>query len=103
MHPCYSKDVSKVTSKLQVTIPKVIAERYSIVPGDELEWIATPDAVRVIPAKALARPQTAATKLRLFDSATKRQQSRQSRAQHRESPTDRGWTREELYDRGSSR
>ncbi len=95
--------MSKVTSKLQVTIPKLIAARYSIVPGDELEWIPAPGAVRVVPVKALTRPQTAATRLRLFDAATKRQQGRQSRAQPRESTSGRGWTREDLYDRGRSR
>ena len=32
--------MSKVTSKLQVTLPKTIADRYGIQPGDEIEWSA---------------------------------------------------------------
>ena len=31
--------MAKVTSKFQVTVPKTIADRYSIGPGDEIEWI----------------------------------------------------------------
>ena len=30
--------MAKVTSKLQVTIPKAIAEQYGIKPGDEIEF-----------------------------------------------------------------
>ncbi|HEY4764571.1 MAG TPA: AbrB/MazE/SpoVT family DNA-binding domain-containing protein [Candidatus Sulfotelmatobacter sp.] len=33
------KDVAKVTSKLQLTVPKAIADHYGIRPGDELDWI----------------------------------------------------------------
>ena len=35
----YGKDVTRVTSKLQVTIPKAIAQRYGIEPGEEIEWL----------------------------------------------------------------
>jgi AbrB family looped-hinge helix DNA binding protein len=41
----------KVTSKPQVTIPKAIAERYSIAPGDEVEWIGASESVRLVPAR----------------------------------------------------
>ena len=30
--------MSKVTSKLQVTLPKAIAQAHGIRPGDEIEW-----------------------------------------------------------------
>ena len=40
----------KVTSKLQLTVPKAIADQYGIRPGDELQWIAAGEAIRVIPA-----------------------------------------------------
>jgi AbrB family looped-hinge helix DNA binding protein len=30
--------MSKVTSKLQITIPKALAERYGIHPGDEIDF-----------------------------------------------------------------
>jgi AbrB family looped-hinge helix DNA binding protein len=32
--------MSKVTGKLQVTLPKSIAERFNIKPGDQIEWEA---------------------------------------------------------------
>jgi AbrB family looped-hinge helix DNA binding protein len=93
--------VAKVTSKLQVTVPKALADRFGIVPGDEIDWEPAGDAMRV----ALRRKRTrvdAKTRLRLFDQATKRQQERQ--AAHPPAPaSDRGWTRDELYDRGRAR
>jgi AbrB family looped-hinge helix DNA binding protein len=97
--------VAKVTSKLQVTIPKAIAERYQIAPGDELEWIPADDAVRVVPAKLLRRTPASGERLELFDAATKRQRERE-RNQHAgalTAPVARGWTRAELYDRGQPR
>ncbi len=41
--------MAKVTSKLQVTVPKAIADRYGIRPGDEIEWVAAGDTIRVLP------------------------------------------------------
>ena len=39
--PCYGKDVmGKITSKYQVTLPKAIAERYNVRPGDTIDWVA---------------------------------------------------------------
>jgi AbrB family looped-hinge helix DNA binding protein len=95
--------VSKVTSKLQVTIPKAIADRYSIIPGDELEWEPAAESVRVIPAKSRKRMIDTAGRLRLFDAATKRQRARETEAPSSGSTQARGWTREELYERGRSR
>jgi len=96
--------VSKVTSKLQVTIPKAIAEQYSIAPGDELEWMPAADSVRIVPAKALKPAASAAARLRLFDAATERQRQRQAQTPGAAAaPEDRGWTREELYERVSPR
>ncbi|MEK7258043.1 MAG: SUMF1/EgtB/PvdO family nonheme iron enzyme, partial [Bacteroidota bacterium] len=34
--------MAKVTSKLQVTVPKIIADQYGIRPGDEIEWVTIP-------------------------------------------------------------
>ena len=96
--------MAKVTSKLQVTIPKAIAERYGIAPGDEVEWVPADDAVRVVPAKALRRALPASERLELFDAATQRQRERE-RVQPSASlaPSSRGWTRAELYERGKPR
>lgn len=92
-----------MTSKLQVTIPKAIAERYSIAPGDEVEWIGASESVRLVPAKALKPTLSLTERLRLFDAATQRQRERESECQRPSSEGGRGWTREELYERGSSR
>lgn len=94
--------MSKVTSKLQVTIPKSLALRYSIQPGDSISFEAAGDIIRVLPPNAGTRPQLDRLKrLALFDAGTERQRARQSRAE-RPAAERRGWTREELYQRGSA-
>ena len=93
--------MSKVTSKLQVTIPKAIAERYSISPGDELEWLPGADSVRIVPAKTQKPFSSSASRVRLFDAAMKRQREREA-GEARPASLDRGWTRQELYERGRS-
>lgn len=93
--------MAKVTSKLQVTVPKALADRFGIAPGDEIEWEAAGDVIRVVPSpKPRARDRTA--RRRLFDRATERQRERE-KTMTRDAASSRGWTREELYDRGSSR
>lgn len=94
--------MSKVTSKLQVTIPKQVADQYGIRPGDDVDWVPAGEAIRVVPARASLPSATVEERLALFDAATERQRARQRRRR----PTDRaprpgrGWTREELYTRG---
>jgi len=95
--------MSKVTSKLQVSVPKVIAERYRIRPGDEIEWIAAGDTIRVLPAQRRRPVEDVSSRLRLFDAATARQHRRQTRARRTPSPRERGWKREDLYHRGGTR
>lgn len=90
-----------MTSKLQVTIPKAIAERYGIEPGSEIEWLPAGEAIRVVPESA-KRPLDRRRRLELFDRATARQLERQ-KGKEPTRPADRGWTREELYTRGSPR
>lgn len=103
-----------MTSKLQVTIPKAIAKQYAIAPGDDLLWVAAGEAVHVLPTKGLPKPLDTAWRLSLFDAASKRVKARESQkssprgeARRRggavQSKADRGWTREELYQRGGSR
>jgi AbrB family looped-hinge helix DNA binding protein len=71
--------VSRVTSKLQVTVPKVIAERYGIRPGDEIDWVPAGDAIRVVPpARRIPSSKDGrALRVALFDRATERQRERQ--------------------------
>lgn len=91
--------MARVTSKLQVTIPKVIAERYGIAPGEDIEWLPAGDAIRVIPQTARREPDRA-RRLALFDGATERQNDRQAVRPVPPGSADRGWSRAELYDRG---
>lgn len=91
-----------MTSKLQVTLPKVLAVKYGIKPGDELEWLAAGESIRVVPVAAVPNAESAlARRLELFDRATRRQQARQGARTRKSSSRHRGWTREELYERGS--
>ena len=60
--------MAKVTSKLQVTVPKRLAERFEIAPGDEIEWEAAGDAIRVVPVRGRRR-RDRASRARLFDPA----------------------------------
>ncbi len=94
--------MAKVTSKLQVTVPKALAERYAIRPGDEIAWEAAGDVIRVVP-QGRRTAADGATRLHLFDKATDRQRRRNRASGALRPPTGRGWTRAELYDRGRAR
>ena len=91
--------MSKVTSKLQVTIPKSVAERHRIRPGDEIRWASAGDGIR-IEIGPPARPLTTQERLKLFDESVKRQKRRQAGKKYPKNPSDRGWKREDLYERG---
>jgi AbrB family looped-hinge helix DNA binding protein len=92
--------MAKVTSKLQVTVPKAIAQRYGIRPGDEIEWVPAGETIRVLPPGRQAAAGDVKLRLRMLDAATERQRLRQAgRLRGRPSP-DRGWRREDLYERG---
>lgn len=102
--------MAKVTSKLQLTLPKAIADQYRIRPGDELDWLPAGEAIRVAKRSAAesAEPATLERRLKLFDEATARQTKRERAAKSRKPgavgrPANRGWTREELYQRGLPR
>src|ERR1700722_861863 len=98
--------MAKVTSKLQLTVPKAIADRHGIKPGDELEWIPAGDSIRVqlVRGKAQAGHRlTVEERLALFDAGTKRLDELQAdelkkNQGRRVTRENRGWTREELYD-----
>jgi len=90
-----------VTSKLQVTIPKAVAERYRIRPGDEVAWVPAGDVIRLEPSSSQPPTLAVADRLELFDRATERQRERDR--DRGGGSTERGWTREEAYDRGGPR
>jgi bifunctional DNA-binding transcriptional regulator/antitoxin component of YhaV-PrlF toxin-antitoxin module len=94
--------VAKVTAKLQVTIPKAIADRMGVAPGAEFEWDASGCGIRLVFTSG-RRPLSRDERLALFDAATQRQRERQRRRPVRRRRAARGWTRDELYDRGQPR
>ena len=94
--------MAKVTSKLQVTIPKAIARQYGVEPGDEIEFQPAGPQIRVVLRGQGGHQQLSkAERLRLFDQARARQREREeTRTKTDDSCSDRGWNREELYARG---
>jgi len=93
--------MAKVTSKYQVTLPKKIAEQYALRPGDNIDWVAAGEVIRVVPPSKQVIPGNRESQLRLFDQATERHRRRSARPATR--PRERGWRREDLYRRGRSR
>lgn len=95
--------MAKVTSKLQVTLPKRIAEAHGITPGDQIEFESSGDDIRIVTeSKVRSSRLSREERLRLFDEATRRIQERSRRLPATGEPGQRGWKREDLYRRGSS-
>ena len=93
--------MAKITSKLQVTIPKAIADAYGLEPGDEIEFRPAGDLIRVVPPGRRRRKRLSVEeRLRLFDESIDRQEERIRRLWNGETPKERDWKREDLYDRG---
>ena len=92
--------MARVTSKLQVTIPKAVADRYRIEPGAEIVFEPAGDAIRVVPQRR--QPADVRERVRLFEQTLARQRRRE-KGQVFAEVQDRGWSREELYDRGRPR
>jgi len=92
--------MAKVTSKYQVTVPKAIADEFKIRPGDDIEWVAAGEVIRVIPPSKRAVADDLESRLRLFDQATER--LRRSAGAAKKRARNRGWRREDLYTRGRS-
>jgi AbrB family looped-hinge helix DNA binding protein len=94
--------MSKVTSKLQVTIPKAIARQYGIEPGAEIEFRPAGAEIRVVPPRTERQRLAVAERLRLFDESTARARRRWPDRPPRDPSSGRGWTRDDLYARGSA-
>lgn len=94
----------RITSKLQITIPKRLAEQVGLGPGDEVEFLTAGDGIRMVPAgKAKAGRLSTAERLRLFQAATDRQQVRNKARSGGRAGGGRGWTRDDLYTRAKPR
>lgn len=97
--------MAKVTSKLQITLPRALARRYGIAPGDEIVFVPAGDGIRIVPGGA-HRPGSynLDERVRLFDAATDRQRVREQGMQLPERPSrKRDWQRDALYTRGKPR
>ena len=90
--------MAKVTSKYQVTLPKAIADKFNIRPGDDIDWVAAGEVIRVIPPGKHVVTEDRESRLRFFDQATERLLRRPAGRQKKRS-RDRGWRREDLYTR----
>ena len=101
--PCYGKDMAKVASTLQVAVPKALAAELDIRPGDDVDWTISGNSLRVTPAQDRREVLDLETRLRLFDKATDRQRHRQQDIHATPVDGGRGWSREDLYDRGRTR
>ncbi|HVR69743.1 MAG TPA: AbrB/MazE/SpoVT family DNA-binding domain-containing protein [Vicinamibacteria bacterium] len=92
--------MARVTSKLQVTIPKAVADRYGIEPGADIEFEPAGDVIRVVPARRPLRPPR--DRVKLFERMLARQRERDA-GHALPQGEDRGWTRDDLYDRARAR
>lgn len=110
--------MSRVTSKLQVTLPKAIADRYGVVPGAELIFEPAGESIRVLVAREPAAAPTAGAGLALderqalLEAVAQRQAQRNRRyrlkvgagtSRKTSGAEARGWSREELYTRARTR
>lgn len=90
-----------MTSKRQVTLPKELAEAYGIEPGDEIDWERAGEAIRVVPRVRPASGLTVEERLALFDEGTRRHEKRwEGLSPATDAAEGRGWSREELHERG---
>lgn len=94
--------MSKVTGKLQITLPKRLAEIYGIRVGDEVEIVPAGESIAIVPARAARSMLSTEERLRSFDEASRRLEARARRVA-RAPAENRGWSRDELYSRGRPR
>jgi len=92
--------MAKVTSKLQFTLPKKLAEQVGISPGDEVDVSLAGEGLRIVPIGRITPPGlSTAERLRLFREASTRQIERDQAFAGLASPS-RDWSRDEIYTRG---
>lgn len=94
--------MSKVSSKFQITLPRELARTHRIEPGEEVFFEDAGSAIYLRRAKADPRvgEGDATENLDRFDAASERQSARdRTWPVAVERPAERGWTREELYQR----
>jgi AbrB family looped-hinge helix DNA binding protein len=63
--------MAKLTSKYQLTLPKAVAQRAGLKPGDDVDCESSDEMVRIKrKAKSTMRPYSKTDRLVLFDLAT---------------------------------
>ena len=60
------EDSVRITSKGQVTIPRVVREQASLLPGTEVEFVVDHDGVRIVKASVPRRPSRGARAVELL-------------------------------------
>jgi len=90
--------MAKVTTKYQVTVPRIIAKQYRLQPGDEIKWVEAGEIIHVIPPGTHSAPADTESRLRMFDLATARY--KRAGSFKKRQTGGRGWKREDLYKRG---
>jgi bifunctional DNA-binding transcriptional regulator/antitoxin component of YhaV-PrlF toxin-antitoxin module len=94
--------MAKVTSKLQITVPKAVADAHALRTGSEVQFESAVDCIRLVvgkPRSGLSKDE----KLRLLRESGERQKARNARWNGLETPHSRGWKREDVYERGGTR
>ncbi len=89
--------MSKVTSKLQVTIPKAIADKYRIRPGDEVRWESQALGPLMVHEGTAVFGLTQEDRLAALQEFL-RSAAEDARQKPYTPPKSRGWTREDLYE-----
>ncbi len=95
--------MSRITSKLQVTVPKRLADEYGLVPGSEVTFVGVGGVILLRPGRSAPGGLSVEERIALFDAATARLEARLGSTPPSPRATDRGWSREELYDRAGPR
>lgn len=94
--------MSKVSSKYQITLPRQLARAHQIIPGEEVVFEEAGPALYLRRSREPEGSGEGLDRERIdyFDQASERQEVR-NRAYSGpvNSSADRGWTRDELYDR----
>ncbi len=89
--------MAKVNNNLELPIPRAIAERYGIRPGDELEVLPANDSIRLIPARHGESQESIETRLGRFREMLK-QYDETADKRPAFAWEERGWHREDLYE-----
>ena len=92
--------MAKVTRKLQITIPKALADRAGIRAGQDIAWYADEGGLRVVPVADGPSELSPVERAREFMRIVAEHRRPASPGVDRSA--DRGWMREDLYDRGVS-